>query len=89
MAPNLAPSKHELISDMIHSGELIRIFGSVKAPPNKGGRPQSVTPVMLEALYDHLIEKPNLYLHGMAIFLWDEFAIQATTSSRSAPTGKS
>lgn len=103
MAPNLAPLKHELIYDMIHSGELstsqmalaagcnrstilrissnIRMFGSVKAPPNKGGRPQSVTPIMLEALCDHLLEKPNLYLDEMAIFLWDEFAIQATKSS--------
>lgn len=103
MAPNLAPSKLELISDMIHSRELsvsqmaraagcnrrtilrissnIKIFGSAKAPPNKGGRPRSVTPVMLEALCEHLIEKPNLYLHEMAIFLWDEFAIQAATSS--------
>jgi hypothetical protein len=36
---------------------------------------------MLEALCENLIEKPNLYLHEIAIFLWDEFAIQATTSS--------
>jgi predicted transcriptional regulator len=97
MAPNLAPSKHELIYDMIHSGELsmnemaqaagcnkstisrissnIRMFGSVKAPPIKGGRPRNITPVMLEALCDHLIEKPALYLDEMAVFLWDEFAL--------------
>ena len=103
MAPNLAPSKHELIYDMIRSGELsmsqmakaascnkrtilrissnIRTFGSVKAPPNKGGRPRSISPTMLEALCDHLLEKPNLYLDEMALFLWDEFNIQATKSS--------
>ncbi|OQE62925.1 hypothetical protein PENNAL_c0256G04169 [Penicillium nalgiovense] len=103
MAPNLAPSKHELIHDMLRSGELsmsqmakaagcnkrtilrissnIRTFGSVKAPPNKGGRPRSISPVMLEALCDHLIEKPSLYLDEMALFLWDEFDIQATKSS--------
>lgn len=103
MAPNLAASKHELIYDMIHSGELsvsqmakaagchrstilrissnIKDFGSVKAPPNKGGRPRSISPVMLTALCDHLLEKPNLYLDEMAIFLWDEFEIQATKSS--------
>ena len=103
MAPNLAPSKRELIYDMIHSGEIsvtemaqaagchgstilrissnIRMFGTVKAPPNKGGRPRSITPVMLEALCDHLLEKPTLYLDEMAIFLWDEFALQATKSS--------
>ncbi|KAJ5434405.1 hypothetical protein N7491_005000 [Penicillium cf. griseofulvum] len=98
MAPNLAPSEHELIYDMIHSGELsitkiaqaagcnkstisrissnTKMFGSVKAPPNKGGRPRSITPVILEALCDHLIEKPALYLDEM-----DEFALQATKSS--------
>jgi transposase len=103
MAPNLAPSKHEFIHDMIRSGELsisemaeaagcnkstilrissnIRMFGSVKAPPNKGGRPRSITPDMLEALCDHLFEKPGLYLDEMAIFLWDEFNIHATKSS--------
>ena len=36
---------------------------------------------MLEALRDHLLEKPTLYLDEMAIFLWDEFALQATKSS--------
>lgn len=47
----------------------IRTFGSVKAPPNKGGRPRSISPIMLEALYDHLLEKPNLYLDKIALFL--------------------
>jgi transposase len=59
----------------------MRTFGSAKAPPNKGGRPRSINPVMLEALCDHLLEKPNLYLDEMALFLWDEFDIQATKSS--------
>lgn len=103
MAPNLAASKHELIYDMIDSGELsisqmaeaagcnrstilrispnIRMFGTVKAPRNKDGRPGSITPVMLEALCDQLLEKPNMYLDEMAIFLWDEFDVQATKSS--------
>lgn len=36
---------------------------------------------MLEALCDHLLEKPNIYLDEMAIFLWEEFAIQATKLS--------
>jgi hypothetical protein len=40
-----------------------------------------VTPLMLEALCDHLLEKPSLYLDEMAIFLWDEFQMLATTSS--------
>lgn len=51
----------------------LRLFGSSKAPPNKGGRPRSISPIMLEALCDHLLEKPDLYLDEMAIFLWDEF----------------
>jgi hypothetical protein len=36
---------------------------------------------MQEALCDHLFEKPSLYLGKMAIFLWDEFRMLATTSS--------
>jgi hypothetical protein len=51
------------------------MFGSVKAPPIKGGRPRNITPVMLEALYEHLIDKPALYLDEIAVFLWDEFAL--------------
>jgi len=91
IAPNLAPSKHELIYDMIHSGELsitemaqaagcnnstfsrissnIRMFGSVKAPLIRGGRPHSITPVMLEALCDHLIWKPA-YIWKRWWFFW-------------------
>lgn len=32
----------------------IRVFGSVKVPLIKDGQPRSITPVMLEALCDHL-----------------------------------
>lgn len=59
----------------------LQLFGSVHAPPNRVGRRQSLTPPMPEALCDHLLEKPGLYLDEMAIFLWDEFHILATTSS--------
>lgn len=38
-------------------------------------------PPMLEALYDHLLEKPGLYLDEIVVFLWDEFQQLATTSS--------
>jgi hypothetical protein len=41
----------------------IRVFSSVKAPLIKGGRPYSITPVMLKALCDYLIEKPALYMY--------------------------
>lgn len=59
----------------------LRQFGDTRAPPIRAGRPRSITPPMLEALCDHLQEKPDLYLDEMAIFLWDEFGTQATTSS--------
>jgi hypothetical protein len=54
------------------------MFGGVKAPPNKGGRLRSLTPVMIKALCDHLLEKPHLYQDEMAVFLWDGFRIQET-----------
>jgi hypothetical protein len=36
---------------------------------------------MLEALCDHLLEKPGLYQEEMAVFLWDEFEVQVSTFS--------
>lgn len=36
---------------------------------------------MVEALCGHLTEKPALCLEEMVVFLWDEFALQATKSS--------
>lgn len=36
---------------------------------------------MIDALCDHLYEKPDLYLSEMAVFLWDEFEVQVTQSS--------
>jgi hypothetical protein len=82
----LSPSQMAETADCYRSTILsissnILVFGSVKAPPNKGGRPQSITPVMLEALCDHLLEKPNLNLDAMDIFLGDEIDVQATKSS--------
>ncbi|KAJ5471949.1 hypothetical protein N7539_008518 [Penicillium diatomitis] len=59
----------------------LRLFGSVHAPPNRIGRRRSITPPMLEALCDHLFEKPGLYLDEMAVFLWDEFRMLVTSSS--------
>ena len=53
----------------------LRRFGSTTAPPSCGGRPRSMTPPMLDALRDHLLEKPSQYLDEMVIFLWDEFEV--------------
>jgi hypothetical protein len=50
-----------------------RSFGSTKAPSNGVGRPQSITPPMLEALCEHLLGKPGLYQNEMELFLLDEF----------------
>jgi transposase len=57
----------------------LRLFGSVRAPSNGAGRPRSITSIMLEALCDHLLEKPDLYLDEMVVFLWDEFRVLVTT----------
>jgi transposase len=59
----------------------MRLFGSLKAPPNRRGRPRNLTPVMIQALCDHILEKPYLYLDEMVIFIWDEFQVQVTISS--------
>jgi hypothetical protein len=60
---------------VINISNNLRWFGNVRAPPTHVGRRQSVTRPMLEALCDHLIEKPGLYVDEMAIFLWDEFRV--------------
>jgi transposase len=59
----------------------LHYFGTTKAPLNGGGRPRSITPLMLEALCEHLLEKPGLYLEEIAVFLWDEFDVLVSTSS--------
>jgi transposase len=57
----------------------LRMFGDVRAPLISGGRPRIISTVMLEALCDHLLEKPDLYLDEMAEFLFDEFDVYACT----------
>ncbi|KAJ5346794.1 uncharacterized protein N7506_000047 [Penicillium brevicompactum] len=53
----------------------LRCFGSVKAPANGIGRRRTITPSMLEALCECLLEKPDLYQDEMVVFLWDEFRV--------------
>jgi transposase len=57
----------------------LRMFGDVRAPLIPGGRPRMITPFMLEALCEHLIEKPDLYLDEIADFLYDEFELLVST----------
>ena len=59
----------------------IRHYGTTKAPPNSGGRPRSIIPLIIDVLCDHLLEKPGLYLEEMATFPWDEFDVLVSTSS--------
>jgi transposase len=59
----------------------LRCFGTTKAPPNGDGRPRSITPPMIEALREHLLERPDQYLDEMAVFLWDEFEVLASLST--------
>jgi transposase len=59
----------------------IHYLGTPKAPRNSPGRKRSVTPSMLNALCEHLLEKPGLYQSEMIVFLWDEFEVLVTASS--------
>ncbi|BCS00026.1 uncharacterized protein AKAW2_50367A [Aspergillus luchuensis] len=77
MAANAGCSKPTIIA--IRSN--LRMFGSVRAPPVKSGRPRRLTTAMMDALCDHLLEKPGLYLPEMQVFLLDEFSLHVSTST--------
>jgi hypothetical protein len=57
----------------------LRCFGITKASPNERSRRRTITPPMLSALLEQLIEKPELYQDEMATFLYDEFDVVVTT----------
>ena len=59
----------------------LALFDGEKPPVDRGGRPRGITRPMLEALCEHLTEKPGLYLDEMVIFLYDEFGILLSSSS--------
>ena len=59
----------------------LRLFGSTTAPPNRGGRPRSITPAMLHSLLEHLGPEPDLYLEEMVEYFWSEFRVRITKSS--------
>jgi transposase len=58
----------------------LRLFGSTTAPPNRGGRPRSITPAMLDSLLEHLGPEPDLYLEEMVEYFWREFRVCTTKS---------
>jgi transposase len=59
----------------------LRCFGTTKAPPNGAGRPRTITPPMLSALCDRLLEKPGMYLDEMVLFFLDDFDVLVATST--------
>jgi transposase len=59
----------------------IRHFGSTKAPSNSIGRPRSITPPILDALCEYLLEKPDRYREEIVLFVLDEFNTHITPSS--------
>jgi hypothetical protein len=68
-------------STILRISSNIRMFSSIKALANKCGRLRSITPIILEALYNYLFEKPGLYLNEIAIFLWGDFNMYIIKSS--------
>lgn len=59
----------------------IRRFGTTTAPRNRGGRRRSITPSMLEALFELLDEQDDLYLDEIADFLLVEYDCQVSLST--------
>jgi hypothetical protein len=59
----------------------LRSFGFTKAHLNGVGRPRSITPPILDALYKYLLEKPSLYRDEIVLFLLDEFKTYITPFS--------
>jgi len=66
-----------------------RCFGTTSAPANRGGRRARITPVILDALCEHLLEKPDEDSDDIVVFLWDEFntLVSRWTVSRALASG--
>ncbi|CEF83440.1 hypothetical protein FGSG_08962 [Fusarium graminearum PH-1] len=61
----------------------LRRFGTTRAPPNKTGRPKTITPNMFTALSDRLANRPWMRLTDMAAFLRKEFDVDVSRFSLS------
>lgn len=59
----------------------MRQFGTARSPQIRTGQAPCITASMVDALCDHLTEKPGLYLEEMAVFLWDEFNVLPSLST--------
>src|SRR4051812_497036 len=53
---------------IINTRRILRLSGRCHAPPTRIGRRRTITPLIIEALRNHLSEKPSLYLDEMAVF---------------------
>lgn len=59
-----------------------RCFRATRAPRTAVGRPRPVTPPILDALCDKLLEELKMQQHGMVDFLAKEFdGVQVTKTS--------
>ncbi|KAJ5365326.1 hypothetical protein N7517_008212, partial [Penicillium concentricum] len=78
MVQNMISSKSLTTSQMAKAAECskrsiinisnnLRRFGNVRAPPARVGRRRSITPPMIEALCDRLLEKPGLYVTNSSL----------------------
>lgn len=50
----------------------VRAFGAPYAPKAPRGPRSRIPPLVLDALLDRLLIKPDLYLDEMVDFIWDE-----------------
>jgi hypothetical protein len=63
---DVAGCSERTIRNIAHNALL---FGKTGAPANGSRRRRRITPVMLDVLCEHLLEKTGLYRDEMAIFL--------------------
>lgn len=63
-------------------------FGTTTVPPNGAGRPKTIAPPMLTALYDQLSLNSCMTLEDMAAFLRNEFDADVTRFSISRALSK-
>ncbi|KAF4547004.1 Hypothetical protein D9617_72g012000 [Elsinoe fawcettii] len=59
----------------------LRLFGAAEAPHVVRGPLRLLQPRALSALLQVLIHKPSMFLDEMAVFLYDQFGIQASLTT--------
>lgn len=57
------------------------LFGSFKGSHIRHGRPRRLTPEMIKAFSDYLLEKPHLHHDESAILLYDNFGMEVPPCS--------